>query len=241
MATLGQKITQINIFVLVRELLAVIFPNNCAACERPMAYGESVICTQCLNSLPYTDYHLYPENPVEKLFWGKTPLRAATSLFYFNKGNHVQRLMHELKYRKDEEVGLVMGRMLGVVLQNNQRFGSIDRVVPVPLHPKKLRLRGYNQSELIARGIAEEIGAILDSTTLVRTVNTTTQTRKSRFDRYKNVQQVFGLKDYRPSKPEHILLVDDVVTTGATLSSCAEAYKQVDNTEVSLCVAACAE
>lgn len=206
-----------------------------------MAYGESVICTHCLNALPYTDYHLYPENPIEKLFWGKTPLKAATSLFYFHKGNNVQRLMHELKYRKDKEVGLIMGRMLGVVLKNSERFGKIDRVVPVPLHPKKLRLRGYNQSELIARGIVEEIDATLDLTSLVRTVNTTTQTRKSRFDRHKNVQQVFAVGNYRPSRTEHILLVDDVVTTGATLASCAAAYKQVNNTEVSICVAACAE
>lgn len=226
---------------MIQELMAVIFPNNCAACEHPMNYGESVICTHCLNALPYTDYHLYSENPIEKLFWGKTQLRAATALFYFHKGNRVQRLMHELKYRKDKEVGLLLGRMLGIVLTNSDRFGEIDRVVPVPLHPKKLRLRGYNQSELIARGIAEELGVVLDSSSLVRTVNTSTQTRKSRFDRHKNVQQVFGLNNYHPSRSEHVLLVDDVVTTGATLASCASVFRQAKSTEVSLCVAACAE
>lgn len=206
-----------------------------------MARGESIICTHCLSALPYTDFHTYSDNPVEKLFWGKAPLKSATSLFYFNKGNRVQRLMHQLKYHKDQEVGITLGRMLGNRIKDCDRFSGIDRVVPVPLHPKKLKKRGFNQSELIARGIAETTGIILDTTTLVRRVNTATQTRKSRFDRYENVKGVFELKNFKPSSCKHILLVDDVITTGSTLESCIVTWQKSAQVEVSLCVAACAE
>lgn len=223
------------------EILSVLFPNNCSACEQPLARGESVVCTACLTALPYTDYHSYADNPVEKLFWGRAPLKAGAALFYFNKGNRVQRLMHQLKYHKDTEVGLTIGRMIGARIKGNQRFSDIDRVVPVPLHPKKLKKRGFNQAELIARGISEESGIVLDTESLFRAVNNPTQTRKSRFDRYKNVAGVFQLKDFDSKKCRHVLLVDDVVTTGSTLESCIVAFQKTGHTEVSLCVAACAE
>lgn len=224
-----------------RELLSIFFPNNCSACEQPMARGESVVCTACLTALPFTDYHTYPDNPVEKLFWGRAPLRAGTALFYFNKGNRVQRLMHQLKYHKDTEVGLTIGRMLGSKLKGNERFAGIDRVIPVPLHPKKLKKRGFNQSELIALGISEVCGIPLDTTTLVRAINNPTQTRKSRFDRYKNVQGAFELMNFKEHPCRHVLLVDDVVTTGSTLESCIVTFQKTGYAEVSLCVAACAE
>lgn len=223
------------------EILSVLFPNNCSACEQPLARGETVVCTSCLTALPYTDYHVYPDNPVEKLFWGRAPLKAGTALFYFNKGNRVQRLMHQLKYYKDTDVGLTIGRMIGARIKGNTRFSDIDRVVPVPLHPKKLKKRGFNQAELIARGISEESGIVLDTESLFRAVNNPTQTRKSRFDRYRNVSGVFQLKNFDPKSCRHVLLVDDVVTTGSTLESCITAFQKTGYTEVSLCVAACAE
>lgn len=222
-------------------LLSILFPNNCSACEQPMARGESVICTTCLAGLPYTDYDTAKQNAVEKMFWGRAPLEAGMALFYFNKGNRVQRLMHALKYQKDTEVGLTIGRLAGARLTNNPRFRNIDRVVPVPLHPKKHKRRGFNQSELIARGISEVTGIPLDTETLVREVNNPTQTRRSRYDRFRNVSGAFALKDFDPVTGRHILLVDDVVTTGSTLESCITAYQKAGKTTVSVCVAACAE
>lgn len=206
-----------------------------------MTHGESVVCTSCLAALPYTDYHTYSHNPVEKLFWGRAALQAGTALFYFNKGNRVQRLMHQLKYHKDTEVGLTIGRMLGSRVMRSERFGKIDLVVPVPLHARKLKKRGFNQSELIARGISEESGIPMNTEVLYRAINNPTQTRKSRFDRFRNVSGAFQLRNYKPHSTQHILLVDDVVTTGATLESCITAFQKTGKTTVSLCVAACAE
>lgn len=221
------------------ELLSILFPNCCPACGEAMVHGESMICTHCLSALPFTDFHKYANNPVEKLFWGKTNLKAGTALFYFNKGNRVQRLMHQLKYHGGYEVGVILGHMLGNRIKHSERFAQIDRVIPVPLHPKKLKLRGFNQSEAIAKGIAESAGIPLDITTLARNINTATQTKKSRFDRYKNVKGVFELKAF-DSPCQHVLLVDDVVTTGSTLASCIDTVQSA-KIDVSICVAACAE
>jgi len=224
-----------------RELLSVFFPNNCAACEQPMTVGETVICTHCLTALPYTDYHQLSDNPVEKLFWGRAPLQAGMALLYFNKGNRVQRLMHQLKYHSDLEVGLTIGRMLGSRIRNNPRFDGLDCVMPVPLHPRKLKKRGFNQSELIARGISEESAIPLDTETLVRALNNPTQTRKTRFERFKNVSGAFELQNFNEKNYRHVLLVDDVVTTGSTIESCIIAFQKSTKASVSLCVAACAE
>lgn len=226
---------------MLRELVAVFFPNNCAACEQPMIAGESVVCTNCLTSLPYTDYHQYDNNPVEKLFWGRVSLQAGMALFYFNKGNRVQRLMHQLKYHKDLEVGLTLGRMLGSRIKDNPRFAEIDCVIPVPLHPKKLKKRGFNQSELIARGITEECGIPTDDKFLTRAINNPTQTKKSRFDRYKNVWGAFDVNNQSDNHYSHVLLVDDVVTTGSTIESCITTLNSNGLNRVSLGVAACAE
>ncbi len=223
------------------ELLAVFFPDQCAGCQQPMSHGESVICTSCLSALPYTDYHRFADNPVEKLFWGRAPIEAGAALFYFNKGNRVQRLMHQLKYHKDKEVGLTIGRMMGARIKNAERFAGIERVVPVPLHPKKQKVRGFNQSELIARGISEETGWALDTESLIRTINNPTQTKKSRLERHQNVKGVFTLNNFDRHRCQHVLIVDDVVTTGSTLESCIVAFQKTGYCDVSICVAACAE
>lgn len=226
---------------MLRELTALFFPDLCAACQQPLVRGEQTICTSCLAALPYTDYHIYPENPVEKLFWGRANLRKGMALFHFNKGNRVQNLMHELKYHGNSQVGLVIGRLLAAKLNESGRFSEITHVIPVPLHKKKQKMRGFNQSELIARGIGEVNGWKVDTESLVRIVNNPTQTRKSRFDRYKNVSGVFALENAERFYGAHVLLVDDVVTTGSTLESCIKTFENLKEISVSLAVAAYAE
>jgi len=223
------------------ELLSVFFPNNCSACQQPMVKGESVICTDCLFNLPYTDHHLNPDNPVEKLFWGRAQVNAAMALLFFNKGNRVQRLLHQLKYQNNQEVGLLLGRILGSKIKTSIRFADIDLIVPVPLHQKKLKKRGFNQSELIARGIAQETGIELSTSLLTRQTNNPTQTNKARFERYENVTGAFIVEEMHGEKKRQILLVDDVITTGSTLESCITALTATDKATVSVCVAACAE
>lgn len=226
---------------MIQDLLSVFFPNLCAGCQQPMVSGETVVCTDCLIHLPFTDFHITPDNPVEKMFWGRTQLNAAMALMYFNKGNRVQRLLHQMKYHGNLDVGLTLGRMLGSRIKQSERFANINKVIPVPLHPKKQKTRGFNQSELIARGIAEETGIELSTTLLTRVLNNPTQTKKARFERYENVTGAFAIAQLPEDKPIHVLLVDDVVTTGSTLESCINALNTTGKITVSLCVAACAE
>lgn len=205
------------------DFINLFFPEVCAACNNGLFRGERVICTHCLYHLPRTGFHLHPGNLVEKQFWGKVPVRAATALFYFHKGQRVQHLIHRLKYHGEKDVGVLAGEMLGTVIKSSGRFSGLDAVVPVPLHAGKLRTRGFNQSDLIARGIAETLRIPVLNDCLVRNKATSTQTRKSRYQRFENVDCVFGITDKYAGKPMHYLIADDVITTGSTLASCAAA------------------
>src|SRR5690349_14140014 len=139
----------------IDELVNLFYPAVCAACNNGLFKGEQVICTQCLYHLPLTGFHKMEGNPVEKQFWGKVPVHSATSLFYFNKGERVQHMIHRLKYHGEKEVGAFAGRMLGKALLQAERFKTADIIVPVPLHASKLRVRGFNQAEFFGAGLAE--------------------------------------------------------------------------------------
>jgi ComF family protein len=226
---------------MLNELLSVFFPHLCAGCQQPLIKGENHICTDCVVNLPFTDHYRHEDNAVEKLFWGRARVNAAMSLLYFNKGNRVQRLLHQLKYKNNQEVGLMLGHLLGSKIKLSRRFIGVDVVIPVPLHPKKLKKRGYNQSEFIAKGIAEELGIPISTTMLTRSINNPTQTNKSRFERFENVTDVFTVMGTEEVKSKHVLLVDDVITTGSTLESCINILTKSGQFQVSVCVAACAE
>jgi ComF family protein len=190
--------------------------------------------------LPRTDFHLHLDNPASRLFWGRTRVQAASSCFYFHKGSRVQHLIHGLKYKGRKDPGLFLGHMYGEVLKNQEIFSTIDLVVPVPLHPRKLRKRGYNQSEVIAHGMARGMGLSMNTKGLVKITATETQTRKSRFSRWENVKEVFTLVDKPVFENKHILLVDDVITTGATLEACANTILMAAGARVSIATLACA-
>ncbi|MCB9193454.1 MAG: ComF family protein [Flavobacteriales bacterium] len=202
--------------------------------------NEESLCLRCLSDLPRTYWHADPGNPVEQLFWGKVELHAASSFLRFMRHGRVQRILHQLKYRGDQAVGLQLGRLMAEDLFACDRFASVDAIVAVPLHRAKLRKRGYNQSQVLVDGMCsvhplEQLGG-----DLLRVVRTTSQTRKGRWDRWTNVKEAFELGDVRAFHGRHVLLVDDVVTTGATLEGCIRTLRQAEDLRISVYTAASA-
>lgn len=225
---------------MVREILSLFYPSLCAACREPLLKNERIICATCMMELPYTEFHYEKDNPVEKLFWGRAPVHFATALCYFRKSGRVQEMLHQLKYKGNTRVGELLGIELGKQIKSSPYFGQIDLIAPVPLHPGKERSRGYNQSLFIAQGIADITEIELQPDLLRRVKNNSTQTKKSRFDRYKNVETIFLVEEPEVIYGKHILLVDDVITTGATLEACCNIVLQEKDTRVSIATAAVA-
>ncbi|TKC13089.1 ComF family protein [Pedobacter polaris] len=226
---------------LATDVINLLFPELCNACGTSLYYGEKEICIKCLYDLPYTDYHLYPDNPVAKQLWGRLNCNAAMAMLYFRKGTKVQNLMHSLKYKSQTQVGVKLGFLLGEKLKLSNHYDGIDLVIPVPLHPKKERLRGYNQSEYIAKGIAEALQIPMRIDQLLRNKSTDSQTKKSRYNRYENMQSVFNVRDKEELENLHILLVDDVITTGATLEACGNTLLNSGIKKLSIAAIAFAE
>ncbi len=225
---------------MLQDLLALFYPNLCAGCGKSLLKNERVICIDCRASMPRTDFHTFRENPVHKLFRGRTKVESSTSLLFFNKGAGVQQMLHELKYKGNTEIGEELGCELGAVLKNSEYFKGVDTVIPVPLHPKKEKKRGYNQSMVIAKGVARSM-EIEASKNLVKKAHSDSQTRKSRYERWQNVETAFGIKNPESLKGKHILLIDDVVTTGATIEACVNELLKLDGTKVSVATLACTQ
>jgi len=224
---------------MLRELLSLFYPNLCAGCRRSLVKNERVLCTDCRISMPRTDFHTFRDNPVHQLFRGRTKVESSTALLYFHKGSGVQHMLHELKYKGNAELGEVLGQELGKTIKNSDLFKGVDTVLPIPLHPKKEKKRGYNQSMLIAKGVAETL-SVQARKNLVRNANTSTQTRKSRYERWQNVETVFSIRNPKSLHGKHILLIDDVVTTGATIEACVNELLKLPGTKVSIATIACA-
>lgn len=225
---------------LFQDFISLFFPRCCCACNEPLDRNEQVICTLCLDQLPQTHFHLHTENPVSKVFWGKTQLHAATALYYFHKGNKVQHLVHQLKYKGKKEIGIYLGELYGVTLINSSLFSTVDMIIPVPLHPKKIRKRGYNQSEMFGAGLARGMNRPMITDILYRTAFTETQTKKSREERWKNVETVFAVHHPEAYTGRHLLLVDDVITTGATMEACIHALETIPRVKISVAAIAAA-
>jgi ComF family protein len=224
---------------LIRYFFGLFYPKLCEACGDALGVQEDVFCLSCLYRLPRTNYWAEAGNPVEQVFWGRVPVEHACSLFFFGKGSRYRKLLHKLKYDGKREIGIALGRQLGMELKNAPLYQSVELIVPVPLHPKKQYRRGYNQSEQIAAGIAQATGWQVDTASLIRTVFTETQTRKSRVERWKNVSEVFLLQNAAAVAHKHILLVDDVLTTGATLEACILQLQKAEGCTVSVATLAC--
>lgn len=206
------------------DFFNLLFPDLCAACGQQLFHGEKQICTTCLYDLPYTDFHLYPDNPVARLFWGRINCHSAMAMLYFRKTSKVQQLIHQLKYRSQPELGVRLGEILGEKLLEGFTAADAlpDLIIPVPLHPAKKRSRGYNQSQKIAEGISAVTHIPVGTTQLIRKRSTATQTKKNRYKRFENMKAVFSVPDQAALAGKHGLLVDDVITTGATLEACGQ-------------------
>ncbi|NLN30487.1 MAG: ComF family protein [Bacteroidales bacterium] len=202
------------------DLISLLFPRLCQACGNHLVRNEKLICTECHILIPRTNFHLEDDNPLARLFWGRCKMERAAAFSFYNRDSRIRRLIHNLKYRGIQEIGIELGRIYGVILFDSGFTEDIDIIVPVPLHPRRERTRGFNQSSLIALGISEVSGIALDTVSLQRVVKASTQTKKSRYERWKNVENSFLVRDPASFLGKHILLVDDVITTGSTIESC---------------------
>jgi ComF family protein len=219
---------------LLDDFLSLIFPKICACCGNSLWKHEEIICTYCDFHLSKTNFHLEQDNPASRTFWGRARIESATAYYYFNKGNKVQRLIHLLKYKNRRDIGIFLGERQGLLLMTSPFFNSVEVIIPVPLHKKKLMKRGYNQSEQFAIGIGKSMNLPVNPYILSRKKYTETQTKKSRFSRWQNVSEMFALEDPVLIEGKHILLVDDVITTGATLESCIKTLSAVPGIKISV-------
>ncbi len=225
---------------LLQNLIGLFYPKVCPACGSLLNKDEDVICLTCNFMMSKTAYESIADNPVARIFWGRIPFQFVSSSYFFAKGGRIQALIHELKYKSNREAGLFLGRQLAVDIQKAGLSDGVHFLVPVPLHPKKLRSRGYNQSDILAQGMAEVLQIPVVSDNLLRVIASSSQTRKTRDERWENVKNIFEVKQAKQFEGKHILLVDDVITTGSTIAACAEVLMQVPNIKLSVATAACA-
>jgi ComF family protein len=225
---------------ILSPLLHFFYPHNCLGCGSDIVEKENFLCLECINNLPHTAFAWHANNPVEKIFWGRIPVTAGMSEFYFSKDSIIQNLIHEFKYRGNRKVGLYLGNMIGKSLLNSNRFSHIDALVPLPLFAQREFKRGYNQSSILCAGINEIMNIPLITKNVTRIIHTETQTKKSRIERWENVERSFSVLDPGSLQGKHILLVDDVITTGATLEACGAEILKIEDTGLSIATLAIA-
>lgn len=222
------------------DFAALLLPRRCAGCDAGLLRFEHCLCSICFKDLPKTRYHDDPDNSVEQLFKGKVELKAASAFLYFAPTGKVQRMLHLLKYKNDRQVGIFLGRLMAEDLMISERFRTVDSFLPVPLHPRKEFMRGYNQAEVLVNGMQQKWPLPSIGKGLVRVVRTPSQTRRSRLERWLNVKEAFHLPEPEKLRGRHVLIVDDVVTTGATLEGCVLALSKVPDIRISVYTVACA-
>jgi ComF family protein len=214
------------------------FPKNCPACARPLRLFGANICGRCSQNLPETHFFEAPGNPIEKIFYGRLPINAGAAAWYFHKNSALQALLFELKYKSNEDVGLFIGKQMGALLAASERFTGIDALVPVPLHPQALSKRGFNQAALICEGISQVWRKPVLTSAIARTKHTSTQTKQTRAVRWDNMENAFTIKNSENIIGKHLLLIDDVITTGATIEACGKTLLSVKDVKVSVAAAA---
>ena len=222
------------------DFISLLFPRLCYACGNHLLRNENLICTGCYVSIPRTNYHLQTENPVAQLFWGRCLIEKAAAFSFYARGSRIRNLIHKLKYSGIKEIGYELGRIYAVPLKASGFTAGIDMIIPVPLHPSKKRIRGFNQSECISTGISDVTGLPVDTNSLIRIVLSATQTNRSRYERWTNVEGIFRIADASAIRGKHILLVDDVITTGSTIESCVNELLKVEDVKVSVIAIGCA-
>ena len=212
----------------------LFYPHVCMGCGSDILGDDSLICLRCLHELPLTNYAQHAGNPIEKIFWGRLPLAAGHSQFYFAKESLTQSLIHQLKYKGNQEIGVFLGEMMGRSLLNSNRFNNIDYLIPLPLFPDKQRKRGYNQAAVICRGMSDVMQIPVLDGIVTRQRFTETQTKKHRTERWENVADSFIVNNKEKLQHKNLLLVDDVITTGATIEACGQAMMQAGGITLSI-------
>lgn len=225
---------------LFQGLVHLIYPNLCAGCEAAMPSHQSCFCFACQRRLQTTDMYLNPENEFTDRFWGRIPLESGAAMYFFHRKSPIQQALHRLKYKHQADIGIRIGRQFGYLLAKVPQFKLAEGLIPVPLHPQKERLRGYNQSAMLATGLAESLNIPVFSDVLIRQRVSETQTRKKRMDRFENVSEVFALRHPERIQGRHLLLVDDVLTTGATLEACGKVLLEAPGVRLSMATIAIA-
>jgi len=225
---------------ILNSILYLFYPEICLGCGNSLVSSEKILCTHCEVNLPRTRFHSDPDNEVSRIFWGRVKIEAATSFLYFRKGGMVQNLMHQFKYRGEREIGRHLGRLFALELEEVAYFSSADMIIPVPLHHNKEKKRGYNQSFMIAEGMGEIMAIPVKNDYLVRKKFSETQTKKARYNRWENVKEIFTLNHADEVKNSKVILVDDVITTGATIEACASLLINEGNAGVSIAALAIA-
>ncbi len=222
----------------LKDIASLFFPPVCPACGRVMEARTGVLCTACQWEMPLTGYEREADNPVARRFWGLVPVRNATAFLWFTDRSGFRRVVHTFKYGGRWSLARDMGRWFGRALADTDAYAGVDAIVPVPLHPLKVLKRGYNQSEYIARGMGLSMEVPLEVRSVVRRVNNPSQTQTATHrERWENVEGIFAVRRPEQLRGRHILLVDDVMTTGATIGSCAEAiYRAVPDVRISIAV-----
>lgn len=220
--------------LLGESLVHYLLPHVCACCGSDLPMQNRPICLQCSLELPCTAFENLPNNPVEKIFWGRLPLQNACSHFYFTKDSALQSLLHQLKYKGREDIGVYLGREMGEALSKSPRFAGIDALVPLPLHPSRERKRGYNQALLLCEGISEQTGWPVLKNSIKRKEATRTQTQMNRLERWENMEGMFEINKPESIQNLHLLLIDDVITTGATLEAAGAALLKVKGCQLTV-------
>jgi ComF family protein len=213
---------KLSLAEVMSDFVSLVYPAYCLACSSSLFKGEEVVCSRCMLNMPQTNQHLDYDNALMRRFIGRLPLVLASALFRFSKSGTIQHLLHQLKYKNHPEVGVVLGKLYGSKLKSSLPF-PVDLIIPVPLHPTRLRRRGYNQSGKFAEGLSAELSVPFTDDVMRRNVKTSTQTRKSKLMRWENVDHIFSVINPAAVKDQHVLLVDDVITTGATIEACGNA------------------
>lgn len=227
-------------FLTSSPVFHLLFPHICVGCGSDLIDKENFLCLECINHLPHTNFALHANNPAEVIFWGRVPVAAAMCQLYFSKASMMQNLVHEFKYKGNQEVGIYLGYLIGNSLENSNRFKKIDLLIPIPLFKEKEKRRGYNQAKILCEGISKITGLPIVINNVIRIVNTETQTKKKRLQRWQNVDKTFRVSNPDELEGKHILLVDDIITTGSTLEACASEILKVKNTMVSIAALAIA-
>ena len=219
---------------LINDFLSLIYPRQCEACANNLFKHEIYLCNYCKLNLPKSNFHHTSDTELTGVFAGRIPFIHALCFYVFEKSGKVQKLLHAIKYENQKSLAEFLGKQYAEDLIKNNTFGAVDVIIPIPLHKNKLKARGFNQSDCFAKGLSLNLNILMDTQTLVRKTETSTQTKKRKFERWQNVDGIFEVanKDYLINK--HVLIVDDVITTGATIEAAWQSMKDIEGIKISV-------